>query len=90
MDAVSIFPILLAFMITVLMALGYALHRLAKTSYSGNLPSVPALKCPQCQQAAMNWSHCPACGTALAHDTLPRPTTHRRSEASPDGIAHRS
>lgn len=88
MDALSIFPILLAFMIIILTALGYALHQLAKASYSGNPPPILALKCPHCQQEAnMNWSHCPACGTVLTYELFPDTTARHPNDASPLGIA---
>ena len=91
MDALLIFPILLAFMIAVLTALGYALHRLAKTPNGGNVLSGSVQQCPRCQHAlSISWSHCPACGATLTTDAVQDAALRRSNGASPIGTTHRS
>ena len=91
MDPLLIFPILLAFMIAVLTALGYALHRLAETPNGGNVLSAPVQQCPRCQHALnISWSHCPACGAPLATDAVRGAAVRPSNGASPIGTTHRS
>ena len=61
MEATTLFPVLLAFMVAVLSALGYALHRIADTSPSNEASAVP---CAQCGElVSLSAGSCPACGT---------------------------
>ncbi|KPV54824.1 hypothetical protein SE17_01330 [Kouleothrix aurantiaca] len=74
MDAIPIFPALLAFMIAALSALGYALHRLAEVPHGFSAPPGPAAHCAQCGRSLdSSWSHCPRCGTSRE---LPSAATH--------------
>ena len=74
MDATAIFPVLLAFMIATLSALGYALHRLAETPHRLSPPPAPAAHCTQCGRSLdRSWSHCPGCGMSRE---LPSAASH--------------
>ncbi len=84
MDALLIFPILLAFMIAVLTALGYALHRLTETPDGGNVLSASVQQCPRCQHALnISSSHCPTCRTTLATDAVQDAAVPVSNGASP-------
>ena len=63
MDALQIFPVLLALMIATLAALGYVLHRFDEVPNRFALPPTSVGQWPQCgQNLAVGWRHCPACG----------------------------
>ena len=65
MEATQIFPALLAFMITVLSALGYALHRLSDTPQQNTFPPISDQRCAYCgERRDARGSHCPVCGTS--------------------------
>lgn len=85
MDALTIFPALLALMVATLAALGYALHRLAEANNNGDAPVSPTWPCPHCgQRLDVAWSHCPMCGAELrpaapasmSHDTAAVESSH--------------
>ena len=66
MDALAILPALLVLMLMTLAALGYALHRLAAATNSGDAPLSLDQPCPHCgQRLDAGWRHCPMCGAAL-------------------------
>ena len=70
MNATNLFPALLALMIAVLTALGYALHRLANTSSQFTLPQTRVWPCAHCGgNLAGGLSHCPLCGAPQAATT---------------------
>lgn len=74
MDAVTISPALLALMLAMLTALGYALQRISAARNDADAPLPPAHPCPTCGQAlAVGLDRCPLCTTAQLL------TTHART-----------
>ena len=66
MDAPQIFPVLLAFMIAALTALGYALRQLERMPHRFTGPPLPIRPCTECgQRLDVGWSQCPTCGISL-------------------------
>ena len=60
MEAATLFPILMAFMLAVLSGLGYALYRLSDTS---RVLDAPAVLCAQCGELVLGSANqCPSCG----------------------------
>ena len=69
MDAMTLFPALLALMVAALTGLGYALYRLANTSSQFTLPPTHMQPCARCGGSlGSGLSHCPLCGAA--HESL--------------------
>ena len=63
MDAMTLFPALLALMVAALTGLGYALHRLANTASQFTLPPTHMQSCARCGGSLIGGlSHCPLCG----------------------------
>ena len=64
MDALYLFPALLALMIAALTALGYALQRISDTSQQFRSSSIPHQACLECGQLLdAGAKRCSACGT---------------------------
>ena len=60
MEAATLFPVLMAFMLAVLSALGYALYRLSDTLRGLDAPAIP---CAQCGEPVLGGANqCPSCG----------------------------
>ena len=60
MDAMTLFPALLALMVAALSGLGYALHRLANTASQFTLPPQYMQSCARCGGSLIGGlSHCP-------------------------------
>lgn len=91
MDALQIFPALLALMIATLAALGYALHRLDEAPNRFAVPLAPAGQCPQCGQSlVVGWRHCPACGMLVQFVAPLSGMAKQGAEvAGPHGLANR-
>jgi len=91
MDAPQIFPVLLAFMIAALTALGYALQRLERTPNQFIRPPVPTRRCSECGQSLdVGWSHCPTCGIPLQPATThPGSAPENNEVAMPQGTTNR-
>jgi hypothetical protein len=69
MDAMTLFPALLALVVAALTGLGYALYRLANTSGQFTLPPTHMQRCDSCGGGLVGGlSHCPLCGAA--HESL--------------------
>jgi len=69
MDAMALFPALLALMVVTLTGLGYALDRLASTSGQFMLPPTHMQSCTRCGgNVVVGIRHCPLCG--VAHESL--------------------
>ena len=70
MDAMTLFPALLALMVAALTGLGYALSRLANTSSQFTLPSTHMQSCTHCgERLVRGLSHCPLCGVSYESST---------------------
>ena len=84
MDAMYIFPALLALMLAALTALGYALQRIDTTSSLSDSLSIPYRVCPQCgQRVNAGAKRCPACGTSLeAGSMLVDITLHNQDDVN--------
>lgn len=81
MDALDIFPALLALMITTLTALGYALHRIEQSPNQSN--DLPIRQCSRCElPLAVDWRHCPECGLPLQSTTLFSGTVHHNAKGT--------
>ena len=66
MDAMYIFPALLALMIAALTALGYALQRIGTTTLQAGSSSIPQRACLECGQwVGADAKRCPVCGRSL-------------------------
>jgi hypothetical protein len=91
MDALQIFPALLALMIATLAALGYALHRLDEVPNRFAVPLTSAGQCPHCgQNLAVGWRHCPACGMLVQSiGPLSGMAQQAAEGAGPHGLANR-
>ena len=91
MDAPQIFPVLLAFMIAALTALGYALQRLERTPNQFTMPPLPTRPCSECGQSLdVGWSHCPTCGISLQPaTTLPGAAPENNEDATPRSTINR-
>ncbi|MEO7910440.1 MAG: hypothetical protein ABIV47_12400 [Roseiflexaceae bacterium] len=69
MDAMTLFPALLALMVAALTGLGYALYQLANTSGQFTLPPTHMEPCTRCGGSMVGGqSHCLLCGAA--HEPL--------------------
>ena len=83
MDALQIFPALLALMIATLAALGYALHRIEQPLNQPTASSLQIRQCSQCgRPLAVDWRHCPACGLSLQSPSPFAGTAHHSAEGS--------
>ena len=91
MDALQIFPVLLALMSATLAALGYALHRLEQLPNQPNASSLPTLQCSQCgHRLAIGWRHCPGCGMPIQSVAPLSGMAQQGAEvAGPHGLANR-
>ena len=71
MDAIYIFPALLALMIAALTALGYALQRIGDASFRLSGSPTSGRLCPQCGlRFNAGAKRCPACGTSLEVESM--------------------